>query len=120
MCQELGSSLMANSPSEIVLKTILSGAKKLKRLWLSDCDNFSDDVLRTSSEVNRFKHLLDLNLSKCANISMTTLETSLLTRMDNPLERIVLTNCDKVWKSDYQRYKQYLTTNCFKVDFQLS
>jgi hypothetical protein len=61
------------SPSETVLKTLLSGAHKLKELELDTCSGLTDEAMTAISKVNKLNHLVGLTINGCHDISMASL-----------------------------------------------
>jgi hypothetical protein len=85
----------------------------VEKMYIYGIDTFTDNVLQDVGQVNSFKHLKEVGLNMCDNLSMDCLESVLLKCTENTLETVMLRSCAKITKHQVYDYKQYLLNNGF-------
>jgi hypothetical protein len=110
--------LVTTSPSETVLKALLSGAHKVKELYLDTCSSLTDEAMTAISKVNKLNHLVGLSINGCHDISMATLLTTVLMNTNIPVHFIRITNCKGVSVVDCEQYEEYIRQQNINVRFR--
>ena len=60
--------------------------------------------------------LKKLSISYNENITMEILEGGILKNENVPLEKVILSKCENITKSDIQRYEKYLKSKNYNVE----
>ena len=95
---------------------IFSYAKKLESIAFSDETELDDEILTEIFHSNPLHCLKKLSISYNENITMEILEGGILKNENVPLEKVILSKCENITKSDIQRYEKYLKSKNYNVE----
>ena len=95
---------------------IFSYAKKLESIAFLSETELDDEILTNIFQTNPLHCLKKLLISYNENITMGILEGGILMNENVPLEKVILSKCENITKSDIQRYEKYLKSKNYNVE----